>query len=171
MRSSHTSINRSSFIDVAFVFHMKFLETQLPNCAGMTRVYNWLTEVCSNQHLPFSTIVMDSYPSRIWHTILAVKDKIEKNLNDKKQYQMCRKMLMVTCSLESWNFLVTNLVRSGALVIQFSRWNTRKRMLCDLSLSSTTDRQSFILLCLDTCQSMDCAHKSFGYTFGVVNLR
>ena len=73
MRSSRTSINKSSIIDVAFVFHMKLLETQLPNCAGMSRVfcirycydeYNWLTEVRSNQHLPFSTIVMDSYPSQ-----------------------------------------------------------------------------------------------------------
>jgi hypothetical protein len=110
---------------------------------------------------------MDSYPSRIWHTILEVKEKCEKNLNDKKQYQMCRKMFMVTCSLESWNFLVTNLVRSGALVIQFSHQNTRKRIHCDLSLSSITDRQSFILLHLDTCQSMDGAHKIFGHTFGV----
>jgi len=55
---------------------------------------------------------------------------------------------------------------SRSLVIQFSRRNTRKRMHC-VSLSSTTDRQSFILLRLDTCQSMDGARKIFGYTFGV----
>jgi hypothetical protein len=57
--------------------------------------------------------------------------------------------------------------QSGTLVIQFYCRNTRKRMHCDLSLSSTTDRQSFILLRLDTCQSMGGAHKFFGYTFGV----
>ena len=176
LRASRSVINRNDVVDLAFVFHIIALESNMPNCAGMANVFfvryyydesNQLKELCFSRHFPFSHVVMDSYPSRIWHTMLQVKGTIEKNLNDKKQYQMCRKMCLVSCSLESWTYLASKLVSCGALVVVFSRRNTSKRMHCDLSLSSATDRQSYILLRLDTSNSMVCARRIFGITFGV----
>jgi len=111
--------------------------------------------------------ITDSYTSRIWHTISELKVIIEKCLNDKKQYQMCKKMHVMSCSLEAWIFLAMNLVRGGAILVQFSRRITRKNMHCDLSLSSATERQPFTLVRIDASESMRSARTIFGVTFGV----
>jgi len=128
VRSSFNTIRIGSVLDIAFVFHVNTLESKIPNCAGMTRFFfvryyydenNVLVELHHNEHVPFSQVIIDSYPCRIWYTIVDVKDRLEKCLNDKKQYQMCKKMLSMPCSLEAWTFLAINLVRGGAVVVQF----------------------------------------------------
>ena len=174
VRSSFETIRIGSILDIAFVFHIQTLESKLPNCAGMTRVFfvryfydNGLVELHSNDHAPFSQVIIDSYPSRIWYTIADVKEKVEKCLNDKRQYQMCKKMQSTPCSLEAWTFLAINLVRGGAIVIQFSRRITKKHLHCDLSLSTSTEKQPFTLIRIDSCQSMSCARNIFGLTFGI----
>lgn len=128
---------------------------------------NGLVELHSNDHAPFSQVIIDSYPSRIWYTIADVKEKVEKCLNDKRQYQMCKKMQSTPCSLEAWTFLAINLVRGGAIVVQFSRRITKKHLHCDLSLSTSTEKQPFTLIRIDSCQSMSCARNIFGLTFGI----
>jgi hypothetical protein len=147
--SSSSTIHKGSVKDIAFVFHINILENDHPNCAGMSRVFftrhcyderNRLQEVACQNHVPFSSVALDSYPSRIWHAILDVKDNVEKHLNDKKQYQTCKKMVLMSCSIEAWYFLYVNLVRSGALVVQFKWKNTKKYMHCDLSLSTHSAR-------------------------------
>jgi hypothetical protein len=176
VRSSPITINRACVRDIAFVFHINSLERAFPNCSGMTRVFfirffyddnNRLSEVYYHHHFPFSRVVTDSYTSRIWHTISELKVIIEKCLNDKKQYQMCKKMHVMSCSLEAWIFLAMNLVRGGAILVQFSRRITRKNMHCDLSLSSATERQPFTLVRIDASESMRSARTIFGVTFGV----
>jgi hypothetical protein len=135
VRSSFETIRIGSILDIAFVFHIQTLESKLPNCAGMTIVFfvryfydSGLVELHSNDHVPFSQVIIDSYLSRIWYTIADVKEKVEKCLNDKRQYQMCKKMQSTPCSLEAWTFLAINLVRGGAVVIQFSRRITKKHL-------------------------------------------
>jgi hypothetical protein len=39
VRSSSTRINKKIVKDIAFVFHINVLEYDLPNCAGMSRVF------------------------------------------------------------------------------------------------------------------------------------
>jgi hypothetical protein len=113
VRSSLTTIDVNAVIDIAFVFHSNTLEHEYPNCAGMHRVFytryhyntrDVLVAVDCRLHFPFSRIVLDSYPSRIWYSILELKQNIEKLLNDAKQYQMCKKMILISFSLESWHF-------------------------------------------------------------------
>jgi len=80
--------------DIAFVFHLDVLEHKLPNCAGMSRGFytryhydigNRLLSVDCHHHFPFSNIISESYPSRIWNSIIDIKEKVEKSLNDPKQ--------------------------------------------------------------------------------------
>jgi hypothetical protein len=164
--SSTTTINIDMVKDIAFVFHVDTLEYDLPNCAGMSRVFytryrysrdNNLVAVDCRQHTPFSYIVPDSFPSRIWHSILDVKAQVEKCLNDPKQYQPCKKMALLKVSLECWNYIFTNLMNSGAVVVNL-KWNhTRKTMHCDLAMSSSRRKQYLTLLWLDSTSSISSA--------------
>jgi hypothetical protein len=176
VRSSLSTINHSLVKDIAFVFHFNVLEYDLPNCAGMSRVFytrfhydrsNRLQEVDCRHHSPFSTVVLDSYPSRIWFSIMEVKEKIEKLLNDPKQYQMCKKMVPLNLSLESWSYLSTNLVNSGPVVARYVRSNTKKYMHCDLGLSSHRIKDILTLVRIDCLIGLEGARKIFGSTFGI----
>lgn len=173
--SSATTINKRFVKDIAFVFHIDNLEYDLPNCAGMSRVFytryhyddsNRLQQVDCRHHSAFSTVVLESYPARIWHSILEVKQKVEKLLNDPKQYQPCKKMVHLHFSLESWNYLYVNLANSGALVAQYIRNNTTKYMYCDLGLSSRRIKKKLTLVRIDSLNSLIGARKIFGLTFG-----
>jgi hypothetical protein len=92
--SSTSIIHVNAVKDIAFVFHLDVLEHKLPNCAGMSRVFytryhynigNRLVSVDCHHHFPFSNIISESYPSRIWNSIIDIKEKVEKSLNDPKQ--------------------------------------------------------------------------------------
>lgn len=169
-------IHKNVVQDIAFVFHINDLEYNLPNCAGMSRVFytrysydesNRLIDVDCRNHFPFSTAVLEPYPSRIWYAILEVKHNVEKMLNDPKQYQPCRKMLLVHFSLEAWSYLFVNLVNSGAIVAQYVRNNTEKFMHCDLGLSSRRIKKHLTLVRVDCLNSLVGARKIFGLTFGI----
>lgn len=174
--SSSSTIHVNDVKDIAFVFHVDTLEVDLPNCAGMCRVFytryfyddeNGLKLVDCRNHAPFSNILPDSFPSRIWHSILDVKEKVEKCLNDPKQYQPCKKMVLFKFSLESWNYIVMNLTNSGAVIESVRRNYTRKYMECDLTMSSRRIKQYFTLLRLDSSRSICSARALFGLTFGI----
>jgi len=81
-----------------------------------------MIEIFSSSWLPspFSCIVLESYPSRTWYIILDLKQNIEKLLNDTKQYQLYKTMIQLSFSLESWYFICTNLVNSGASFFHFT---------------------------------------------------
>ena len=83
--------------DLSFVFHANMLEEELLNCAGMSRVYytrysyhvhNRVTLITQWPHSPFLNYVLDSFPSCIWYSILDIKQVVEKQLNDPKQYNV-----------------------------------------------------------------------------------
>jgi hypothetical protein len=61
-------------MDIAFVFSADILEELWVDVAGMTCVF--FTR-CEN-HRPFSPEIADSYPSRIWFTILGLQEKFRK---------------------------------------------------------------------------------------------
>jgi hypothetical protein len=176
VRSSSSTINVNAVKDIAFVFHINVVEHEYPNCAGMSRVFytryqyndrDVLVVVDSRVHCPFSCVVLDSYTTRIWYSILDVKRNVEKMLNDAKQYQLCKKMALISFSLESWYFLCSNLVNSGASVVNLQRRHTGKRMHCDLTLSSFKEKLFITLLRIDSSRSMSGARQIFGSTFGV----
>ncbi len=75
--TSETHVNAVK--DIAIVFHLDVLEHELPNCAGMSRVFytryhydigNRLVSVDCHHHFPFSNIISESFPSRIWNSII-----------------------------------------------------------------------------------------------------
>jgi hypothetical protein len=66
-------INAQDVVDVAFVFTPEVLQHFWTDVAGMKQVF--FTRVPN--HAPFSPIVVDSYPSRIWFSLLIVKDIVE----------------------------------------------------------------------------------------------
>jgi hypothetical protein len=77
-------LNASCIQDIAFVFHVEDLEKRYINCSGMksfffTRfelnVHGSLHEVRYQSHQPFNTShVRECYPSRIWHSLIYLKD-------------------------------------------------------------------------------------------------
>jgi len=75
--TSETHVNAVK--DIAIVFHLDVLEHELPNCAGMSRVFytryhydigNRLVSVDCHHHFPFSNIISESFSSRIWNSII-----------------------------------------------------------------------------------------------------
>jgi hypothetical protein len=109
--SSLSTIDFQSVVDIAFVFHANTLEHEHVNCAGMARVFytryqydneDNLLEVDNRVHVPFSTFIVESYPSRIWYSIVDAKNQVAKVLNDSKQYKSCKKTVIMKYSLEAW---------------------------------------------------------------------
>jgi hypothetical protein len=77
--SSTSEIHVNAVKDIAIVFHLDVLEHELPNCAGMSRVFytryhydigNRLVSVDCHHHFPFSNIISESFSSRIWNSII-----------------------------------------------------------------------------------------------------
>lgn len=174
--STVSLINVCDVRDLAFVFHANTLEEEFINCAGMTRVYYTRYRLCMNGslavidnrfHLPFSKVCVESYPSRIWYFILEVKSNVEKLLNDSKQFQPCKKMVLMACSLECWQYLLFTMSNCGAIYFTFQRNHTDKNFHCDLSLTSCRTKKLLHLLRIDSQRSLNCARNLFGLTFGI----
>jgi hypothetical protein len=164
--SSTSTIHINAVKDIAFVFHLDVLEHELPNCAGMSRVfYTWyhydignrLVSVDCCHHFLFSNIISENFPSHIWNSIIDIKEEFEKSLNDPKQYQLCKKTTIFILSLESWNYIYMSLVGSGAAVVYLERKFTHKYMQCDLSMCSQRGKQCLTLLRLDSIKSLSAA--------------
>jgi hypothetical protein len=150
--STNSVINVCDVRDVAFVFHAKALENDFVNCAGMSRVFytryrllnGVLSAVDHHVFLPFSRVCVESYPSRLWYFILEVKSVVDKLLHDPKQYQSCKKMAVMACSVECWTYLHLCFVQSDAAILTFTRNHTDKIIHCDLSLSSFRTKKNCI---------------------------
>jgi hypothetical protein len=161
--------------DLAFVFHRDILEKRYNNCFGMMHVYftrfhlqcGRFVNVDCHLHIPFSATCIECYPSRIWFFILEVKGNMEKLLNDKKQYQICRKMIPMKCSLECWNYFCSRMRNSDAIFFHFNRKHTDKLLHGDLSLSSSSTKKQLQLIRIDSVGSLKCAQSLFGITFGI----
>jgi hypothetical protein len=100
LSSSFSTIDSNLVMDLAFVFHIDALEYDVLNCAGMSRVFytryryddaNQLVQVYCHQHTPFSNIISKSFPSYIWNSILDVKEKVQKCLNEHQFFSYCWK--------------------------------------------------------------------------------
>jgi hypothetical protein len=174
--SSLVPISIYAIRDLAFVFHAVTLEKKLVNCAGMTRVFFTRYRLLGNRrveavdcqvHSPFSSTYVESYPSRMWYFLLEVKHVVEKMLNDPKQYQLCRKMSIVKCSYECWQYFRHCMMNSNAIFINFRRKQTDKLFHCDLSLSSVSSRKELELIRIENVESILCARNVFGTTFGI----
>jgi hypothetical protein len=153
--SSTSIIHVNAVKDIAFVFHLDVLEHKLPNCASKSRVFytryhydigNRLVSVDCHHHFPFSNIISESYPSRIWNSIIDIKEKLKSP-----------SMIQSKISLESWNYIYISLVGSGAVVVYLEQKFTHKYMQCDLSMCSQRGKQCLTLLRLDSIGSLSAA--------------
>jgi hypothetical protein len=176
MCSELCDISINDITDIAFVFHVDTLQRDFMNCAGMSRVYftryrcrrdGTLSYFHGQMHSPFSMSTIESFPSRMWFFIMDVKANVEKMLNDTKQYQSCRKMVTMKCSLESWLFFCFMMTNSGAVIVNFNRRCTEKNLHCDLSLSSSSNQKLLQIIRLDTEATLSWARGVFGTTFGI----
>jgi len=128
---------------LVFVFHATTLEHDILNCAGMKSVFftrfrydvnDSLVDMDVGHHYPFSNAVVESFPCRIWWSILLVKESVMKLVFDRKQYQGMKKSMMLPFSLESWYYLKSQI--PNCITVQFY-WNkTYRHVHCDLMISS-----------------------------------
>jgi hypothetical protein len=77
--STSSVICHDDVFEIAFVFSAIILEELWVDFAGMTHVFFTRHE----NHNPFSSLVVESYPSRIWYTILGLQERIKKMMSYK----------------------------------------------------------------------------------------
>jgi hypothetical protein len=132
-----------------FIFHVKALDNEFVNCAGMSRVFytcyrllnGTLSAIDHCVFLPFSRVCVESYPSRVWYFILEVKSVVDKLFHDPMQYQSCKKMAVMACSFECQSYLRLCFINSDAAFFTSTCNPTEKNIHCDLSLSSSSAKQ------------------------------
>jgi len=93
--------------------------------------------------------------------------KVEKLLHDSKQYQCCKKAVVMSCSQECSNYLNFCMANSNAISFVFHRRSTEKRLHCDLALSSYPTIKILHVIRIDCESSLKCACGLFSLTFGV----
>jgi hypothetical protein len=155
-------IDQDNVIEIAFVFSVEFLEYYWVDFAGMTHVFFTRKE----NHQPFSTTVVESYPHRIWFGILSIQDKVRKLLSCKRQQQLCQKAATTTISLEFWSYIsrrLSNFVISSPL----EKSVTRVQNFSDLSMKSTSTIRTYSVIRIMSAPGIAAAREVFGYTFGV----
>jgi hypothetical protein len=160
--------------DLAFVFHAVTLEHDIVNCAGMVNVFftrfrydvnDNLVGINVGHHYPFSNAVVESFPCRIWWSILYVKESVMKLLCDRKQYQSMKKSVAFQFSLESWYYLKGHI--HHCVTSNYYKNQTYKHVHCDLTVSSSSGRTMVTLVRIDSPDSMRSACNLFGITFGI----
>ena len=175
MKSSLESINSNNIEDVAFVFHTDILEHVLVNCAGMRNVFftrfkydsaNQLIAVNRDDHLPFNCNFGISFPKRIWHSILIVKEKLKVLMNHRRQLQQCRQSETIPFSLEAWVYFIKRLTPS-TLFHSFLKVQSKKKQYCDLSLETKAAPKTFELLRVENESSFTCARELLGLTLSI----
>ena len=151
-------------------------EKEFINCAGMTRFYfthyqylhgGGLLYINNHTHLPLSVNTIESLPSKMWYFTLEVKPHVEKMFDDAKQYQSCKKMVQMKCSLESWPFFALQWLILVLLFLIITENIQKKNHYCDLSLMSSLYHKYLQLIRLDTDITMNWARNLFGLTFGI----
>ncbi len=104
--SSMTSLHHDDVADIAFVFTADLLEHFWIDVAGMNHVF--FTR--QPHHQPFSFVdVTESYPSRIWFTLVALQEQVRRMMSYKRQNQLCQRTTTTMLSLEGWRYLVRRL--------------------------------------------------------------
>ncbi len=168
-------IDSANVQDIAFVFHADDLESQWVNCAGMKKVFftryeltgdGNLVELAYAIHMPFTHGLLESYPSRIWYSLMFLKEKIAHLMNKRTQQQVCRSSANVFLSLEAWEYLCRQF-NSVIAPLSFSKERSKPCQFCNLSLETRTVTATFMMLRIATPASMDRAREVFGTTFGV----
>jgi len=155
---TQTRINSNDIIDIAFVFSPDALEHYWPDVAGMKRMY--FTRV--HGHVPFSPIIVDSYPSRIWFSLICIKNLVRKILSRKQQYQICKGSCSTIFSLEAWMYLCLHFTP-----IRFQKRQTRIFQCSHLSLQSKSSIRELSMIRLMSPESMNVARDIFGNTFAI----
>ena len=160
---------------LAFVFHAHDLEHQWINCAGMQYVFFTRYELLQGGdfigidhrlHIPFSNIHPESFTSRLWYTILFLKDKMDSIMNKKVQQQVCRASVNVFMPLEMWHYFCKQF--EGIITpILYTKKQSKPCMYCDLTLATRSSQGCFSMLRISNQPSMDRARQIFGTTFGV----
>ena len=160
---------------LAFVFHAHDLEHQWINCAGMQYVFFTRYELLQGGdfigidhrlHIPFSNIHPESFTSRLWYSILFLKDKMDSIMNKKVQQQVCRASVNVFMPLEMWHYFCKQF--EGIITpILYTKKQSKPCMYCDLTLATRSSQGCFSMLRISNQPSMDRARQIFGTTFGV----
>jgi hypothetical protein len=144
-------------VDVAFVFRPEVLEKVWTDVAGMSRVFftRSPTNIC---HCP----VYESFPCRLWYSLLHVKEIVNKMLSSRRQMQMCKATTTTTFSLEAWRYL-------GRFFypINFQKLVTKPFQCYDLSLMSRSCVVDFSLIRIMDGASFLVARDIFGRSFGI----
>ena len=119
-------VQASDVASLAFVFHASYLEHVWVNCTGMELVYftcyslennNSLSLLPTDLQVPLMPLgVGESYPSRMWHSLMHVKDKVGSLLNVRTQLQSCQRSAPVFLSLDSLTSYVSISIQ---LLVQF----------------------------------------------------
>jgi hypothetical protein len=162
---------------VAFVFHAKQFDTEFLDCAGMAHVFftryqlNHLDQLVAanfgSLYNMFHSNVYETYPCRIWWSILELKNHLTKLLNDCKQYQVCKKSVSINYPGKSWHFFQSHMREFDVVYFEFRRRYTSKSLHHNLTISSRSQKLLFNLLRIDSARSMEGARQMFGDTFGI----
>jgi len=160
--STSSVINNDNVVEVAFVFSAEMLEEMWVNCAGMTQVF--FTR--QPNHCPFSVVVSESYPRRIWFSIIGLQDKLRKLLSYKRQFQLCQRNTTDSLPLECWLYFLRRL-SEHVTPHYFEKKVTQVQHFCDLSMISTSTIRRYCLVRIITQSSMNAARQIFGNTLGV----
>jgi hypothetical protein len=163
--------------DIAWVFHIDTLEHYWVNCAGMSRVFyvqyrydqdlNW-SKVLRNDHSPFSTASSQSYPSRIWFSVLNIIKRFHLLMSDKRQLQFLRRTDTTFFPMESWCYISRALFAPGNHFC-FDQKIAKKQMFADLSLCKVSVLSKTIAIRIATPEDMRIARELFGMTFCVAS--
>jgi hypothetical protein len=110
--------------------------------------------------------VLESYPHRIWYSILAVQDKVKKLLSGRRQHQLCQKSSSISMSLEGWWYISWRL-RRCILPTPYSRGKTIVQSCSDLSMLSKSTIRNYAMIRIMSPASLSAAREVFGQTFGL----
>ena len=148
----------NNILDLAFVFRAEVMENMWTDLAGMSRVF--FTR--HPGHVPFSCHVVESYPCRIWFSLLHLKEKLTRMMSSKRQMQLCKCTTSTMFSREAWYYLC-RFFQS----INFQKWQTKVHQYSDLSLHSISSVKSCQLIRIMNQTDIATARSLFGTTFGI----
>ncbi len=156
--SATSVIHCSCVVDVAFVFSSDDLEHVWTDVAGMSKVY--FTRAM--HHVPFSFTVSESYPSRVWFSLITVKDLVRKMMSCKRQRHVCKRVESIPFSLEGWRY-----ISRFFHAVSFQKVHTKAYQYSDLSLQSKSLVKNMSMIRIMCCNTMMAARVIFGTTFGI----
>jgi len=170
----YSTIETVYIVDLAFIFHVDTVEHHWVNCCGMVRVFftqfkyindQWIS-VSGQHHSPFCYDYGESYPCRIWYSILNVVERINKLMSYKQQLQYLKRSDTAFFPYESWCFIYRVLAREQNR--HFSNRTIAKKLIYpDLSLRKSRVTNQLVSIHISTPADMAKARQLFGRTFCV----